>query len=400
MRTLHVAALPFPSQQGTQAALHSMLCTLRAAGQRPALLCYAHGVRALDAPYTIHRPARSLGVRSLRSGPSLPKLALDVVLARALRELHQRTRPEWVVAHHVEAAAACLLAGVPRFAFVAHTGLKEELPFYFPPRFAGLLRSAGARFDRYLCRRAARVLAVAPMLARELAGQSGVPVQPLRLPWPVPAAIEPDERARARHELGFAADDELLLYAGNLDPYQGLDVLAESLSLLARERPRLKLLLATQAAPALLEKGPLARWVARRVPLANEADRRRAHAAADLVVVPRASFAGLPVKLLDALARGAPVVAARKAAGGLLLDGDVCALADGDVPRDFAAAIARELACPDRGRAQRARAYIERAHGKAAFLEDFTRGLRAAPELKRGPARSASEPFLGGDKVP
>jgi glycosyltransferase involved in cell wall biosynthesis len=337
-------------------------------------------------------------VRSLRSGPSLPKLALDVVLARALRKLQSRGRFDWVVAHHVEAAAACLLAGVPRFAFVAHTSLREELPFYFPAHFARSLRRAGESLDRFLCRRAARAFAVAPALACALSAQSGTSVHSLRLPWPVPPAVKPDERAQARRELGFRPGDELVLYAGNLDPYQGLAVLAESLTLLSRQRPRLKLLLATQATPAALVSCPLARWVARCVTLASEADRRRAHAAADLVVVPRGSFAGLPVKLLDALARGVPVVAAHKAAGGLLLEG-VCTLVDGDDPRALAAAIASELTAPDRGRTARARAYVARAHGKVSFLEDFARGLRAGCEPEWALARSASEPFLSGDKV-
>jgi glycosyltransferase involved in cell wall biosynthesis len=398
MRTLHVAALPFPSAQGTQAAVHAMLCALQDDGQRPELLCYAHGVRAIAAPYVIHRPQLSLGVRSLRSGPSLPKLALDVVLARALRKLHGRGQFDWVVAHHVEAAAACLLAGVPRFAFVAHTSLREELPFYFPAKFARSLRRAGDSLDRFLCRRAARAFAVAPALAYELSARSGLAVHGLHLPWPVPPAVQPDERARARRELGFGPGDELVLYAGNLDPYQGLAVLAESLALLSHQRPRLKFLLATQATPAGLASCPLARRVARCVALASEADRRRAHAAADLVVVPRASSAGLPVKLLDALARGVPAVAAHKAAGGLLLDA-VCTLVDGDDPRAFAAAIASELTAPDPGRAVRARAFVARAHGKVPFLEEFARGLRAGGEPERAPARSASEPFLSGDKV-
>lgn len=399
MRTLHVAALPFPSAQGTQAALHAMLCALQEDGQRPELLCYAHGARAIAAPYVIHRPQLSLGVRSLRSGPSLPKLALDVVLSRALRKLYRSGQFDWVVAHHVEAAAACLLAGVDRFAFVAHTSLREELPFYFPANFARSLRRAGEGLDRFLCRRAARAFAVAPALARTLSTQSGLSVHSLHLPWPVPPAIRPDERAHARRELGFGPGDELVLYAGNLDPYQGLAVLAESLTSLSHQRPRLKLLLATQATPAALASCPLARWIAHRVALASESDRRRAYAAADLVVVPRASSGGLPVKLLDALARGVPVVAAHKAAAGLLLEG-LCKLVDGDDPRALAAAIASELTAPDRGRAARARAYVARAHGKVSFLEDFARGLRAGRELDWASARSASEPFLSGDKVP
>jgi glycosyltransferase involved in cell wall biosynthesis len=128
-------------------------------------------------------------------------------------------------------------------------------------------------------------------------------------------------------------------------------------------------LLATQATPAGLASCPLARWVARCVALASEADRRRAHAAADLVVVPRASSAGLPVKLLDALARGVPAVAAHKAAGGLLLDA-VCTLVDGDDPRAFAAAIpAARCARAHSWRARTERSRFSKSSPAACALE-------------------------------
>jgi hypothetical protein len=39
---LHVAALPFPSPQGTQAAIASMLEALASAGRDVHLLCYPH----------------------------------------------------------------------------------------------------------------------------------------------------------------------------------------------------------------------------------------------------------------------------------------------------------------------------------------------------------------------
>jgi glycosyltransferase involved in cell wall biosynthesis len=399
MRTLHVAALPFPSQQGTQAALHAMLCALSAQGQSPELLCYAHGAYvALAAPYPVHRLGQSLGVRSLRAGPSLGKLALDLLLARALRRSLLRARPDWIVAHHVEAAAACVLAGIPRFAFVAHTSLEEELHFYLHPRLEFAARRAGASVDRFLCRRATRVFAVAPELARELAARSDAPVNALRLPWPLPPATQSDERARARTELGLAPDDEVVLYAGNLDAYQGLSVLARSLAELAHERPRLKFLLATQAPSPALRRDFPPRYT-QQLPLATEADRRRVHAAADVVVVPRASAAGLPVKLLDALARGARVVAARRAAAGLALGDATCTLVDGDDPQALSAAIARELRGGDRARPQEARAYIARTHSNAAFLDDFLRGLGAQSGSRPSPPRTSTDPLAHGDKV-
>ena len=168
MRSLHVAALPFPSAQGTQALLHSMLSTLASAGHDTHLLCYAHGAEPTpQLRYRVHRLPFTLGLRSLRSGPGARKLALDGLLVWSLRRLHAQLAPTLVVAHHVEAALACHLARVP-FVFVAHTSLQHELPSYFPPAFVDPLARAGGALDAFLSARARAVLTVSPLLAQLL----------------------------------------------------------------------------------------------------------------------------------------------------------------------------------------------------------------------------------------
>ena len=67
---LHVACLPFPSYQGTQAALAAMLEASVATGQPAHLLTYTHAAYEFEAPYEVHRIPDFPKVRSLRSGPS------------------------------------------------------------------------------------------------------------------------------------------------------------------------------------------------------------------------------------------------------------------------------------------------------------------------------------------
>ncbi len=102
----------------------------------------------------------------------------------------------------------------------------------------------------------------------------------------------------------------MLLYAGNLDAYQGLDDVLRPLANLVRRHPRLTLLLATQSpARAFVRRADAAGLAGHvvRAQLANECDRRLVHAASDLAPIPRGAPGGLPIKLLDALARGVPV---------------------------------------------------------------------------------------------
>jgi glycosyltransferase involved in cell wall biosynthesis len=359
---LHVAALPFPTTQGTQAAIAAMLRALE--GRSPELLAYAHGdPRCAPPPARVTRLARSYGDRSRRSGPSLAKVMEDGALAATIA----RRRPELVVAHHVEAAAAALLARAPTI-FVAHTALGPELPTY-ASRGAALLTRAGDALDRALARRADATVAVSPLLASRLSALADVDVPWLPIPWPLSPPIAREERDRARAELGIHRDERIVLYAGNLDRYQGLDALFDAM----RAMPDARLLVATSSDDRM--PGDLRLL---RAPLGDEPDRRRVHAAADVVAIPRASEGGLPIKMIDAMARGAPVAAVRRATAGLALDG-VIAIADDDA-RALATTLGSLLDDPARGRAsaERARQWIARELSRERFLAAYDGAISTA----------------------
>lgn len=119
-------------------------------------------------------------------------------------------------------------------------------------------------------------------------------------------------RDGARLSLGIASADPLILYAGNLVPVKGLDVLLEALALLARGGQRFRC--------ALVGEGPLREALPSRAAELGLADRVRLvgarpleelpvwYRAADLVVLPSRSE-GVPNVLLEAAACGTPFVA-------------------------------------------------------------------------------------------
>ena len=328
--------MPFPSPQGTQAIVAAMMRALPDA----TLLTYAGGTGTSDVPHI--RLSDFPRVDSLRSGPSLGKVALDVRMIGELRRRVRELEPDWVIAHNVEAACVALAARVERWVYFAHTRFDTELPTYAAlPGLGTLGRSLDA-----LCTRAPRTLAITPALAEHLGGDHLMP------PWPVGHVPDPEERAEARRDLSGS----VLLYAGNLDGYQGLEVLFEA----TRDHT---LIVATESEGRLPEHA--IRWRLR-----NEEDRRRAHAAADLVVVPRRSPGGLPIKLLDALARGVPAVAQRRALAGLQPEG-VRVVEDDDV-RALQVGIQRALANPPRG----GRRWIARHASESEFPARLFRAIR------------------------
>jgi glycosyltransferase involved in cell wall biosynthesis len=372
MRTLHVAAMPFPTQQGTQAAIHSMLCALAEAGHDTHLLCYADQAFPRASAYRVHRAPGPIALRTLRSGPSLEKLLLDGVLSLQLRRLVRALEPDLVVAHHVEAAASAWAVGARPFTFFAHTSLRTELPTYFAPALGAALAWLGGGLDRFLCQRADRVLAVSPLLA-ELLAREGAAAAPCTLPWRLPPARSLEERRAARAAYGIAQDSQVALYAGNLDGYQGLDALFEPLARFARRNPRFVWLIATASSARTL-RARLSRHglsaQSRVVPLGDEAARRRAHAAADLALVPRAAAGGFPIKLLDAMARGVPVLAAELACAGLAVPASVRVVAGG-APAAWYEALAQAFDTPLWEHGERGREHVAQHHRPEQFVSEL-----------------------------
>ncbi len=369
---LHVACLPFPTHQGTQAAIASMLEASTRVGRPSQLLTYAHAAYELDAPYEIHRIPNFPKVRSVRSGPSWGKVALDARCIVETRRLARRLQPSAIIAHHIEAAIAALAARVAPVYYIAHTSLERELPVYMSRVPARPVRSIARRLEKQVCEQAAGVAAVAPALATLL----GEGARYLPVPWSSSAVSDRVTRNDARLALGIAPEAQVCLYAGNLDPYQGWEHLLEAISVLGRSHRNARLLVATASDPAparqQAERLGLADSV-RFVGLGSERARMLAHAASDLAWVPRRTEGGLPVKMLDAFARDLPVVAMRRATAGLPLRG-VCRIVSDDDPGALAAA-AESLFEDDRAASvlrDRGRRYLSVHHS----AEWFTTALR------------------------
>lgn len=354
---LHLAALPFPSYQGTQAAIRSMLETRNGLGVRAELYTYGTAGYPWAPTFPLHRGPADSRV-TLRSGPSWAKVAVDVRMGLALPSLISQVRAQLLIAHHVEAMSlACTTSAQPRV-FFAHTDLGAELPSYASQRYAQVLGYAGAAVDRVLCSRADAIAAVSPALCDQLREHTGFNATYVPTPWRLPAPIRAAERARARLQLGLASDTPVALYCGNLDGYQDAEQTLEALQQLATSGgPRVTLLLATRSEPQhFLERAVALGVPFRTYELGGEPVRRMVHAAADLAIVPRAVPGGLPIKLIDALARGLPCALTPLAAAGLPLS-RVAMCADVQGPSALARAIAAIATQPglrhtlrDRGR--------------------------------------------------
>jgi glycosyltransferase involved in cell wall biosynthesis len=356
MRVLLVGAFPFPYPQGSQVFATAQAHALAAAGAEVSLASYGCGEGARPPDLDWIPSSRALAPRELRSGPSLAKLPADAALLATLVAAQRARNFDVVLAHNAEAAfvaaAARTLTGL-RFVYVAHTLFANELACYGSERWQATLRRIGTAIDRRAARAADAVLALTPSSASSLAPHSRGPVD--CIPPGHAASEAPTEAAqqRACQRAGLEAG-RFVLYSGNLDAYQGLDQLAAAAP--ACESAGLRLVIATHDARSA--DAALARFS---LPVFATSDREALRAlgfAAAAHVAPRRIAGGFPIKLLNAMETGRPIVAYERAAEGL---DDECAVLLGDEagPDELARALCGLVADPARasalGRAARVR---------------------------------------------
>jgi glycosyltransferase involved in cell wall biosynthesis len=202
-------------------------------------------------------------------------------------------------AHNYEAPLAALLGRRGRripLIYSAHTTLEEELPSYFGKGRGGrLARRLGRALDRSIPRLADHAIALNPGTADRLV-QLGCRSVSVQAP-----GVDAEDLLWTRPA---CEDGPWVVYSGNPDRYQDLDVLVA-----AMERVRGAGLLLVGASS--FEGLGLSRL--RRVRVVSESDFSRVRAwltSAAVAVLPRAQCSGYPIKLLNYLGMGLPTVAA------------------------------------------------------------------------------------------
>ena len=361
LRLALVGAFPFPLAQGSQRYLADQAHALGDAGARVTVVCYGRGDGRSTDGLDLVRAPRWATPRRLASGLSARKPIADLELTLALLRAHRRERFDAVLAHNAEAALAgfsARAAGGPPVIYVAHTLFENELSSHLPERAGPVKLSSswerlGAVLDRRCARHADAVLVLTEAAQRALAPHTRGPlacVPPGRRAEPHPDVLEIDEICRReRLEPGG-----YVVYAGNLDRYQGLDVLDAAAAAL----PDVPCVAVTHA------MGSGGFRALRPIRVASAKDARALVFGASLAVVPRRVAGGFPLKVLDAMEAGLAIVGHAASLGGLRHDESAWCLPADAEPDQWAAAVATLHSDPHlRARLGRgARAVLERDH--------------------------------------
>ena len=325
-RVAMVAACPYPVPQGSQVLLRQTALGIRDRGHDVRLVVYGHGIGEDTSGLPIHRSLRIPGVRRTAAGPSLAKPILDRLLVRALKRVVAENGIDLVHAHNYEglwvALKACRRpAGKRPIVYHAHNAMVDELPHFLPGG-----RLLGRHMDRTLPRQADHIIAPHKRLAEYLVTCGCDASRISVIPPPADLQVFGQTNVSDENALGIPP----VLYTGNLDRYQNLDLLFKAVEMLCTDMPSARLIVATAREAELPGAEVLA--------TPNVDALRRALAQDSVVACPRVSWSGYPIKLLNAMAAGRAIVACESAAHPITHRHDGIVVADNDV-KQFAQAL-------------------------------------------------------------
>ncbi len=297
LRIAMVGACPYPAPYGSQVLLRSTAECLHHLGHEVHMVVYGFGVGSVKEEFQVHRAARVPFGSQTTPGPSFMKPLQDIALAAKLRRVVRDNHIDVICAHNYEALLAALLAGKRPILYFAHNAMAEELPQFMGNEW--LTGGIGRFLDRQFPRRADKIIAPHYRLAGHLVIRGCSQDQVIVVPPSMNAELFEPPSVQA-HVM------PPVVYAGNVDPYQNLPLLIAAMKKVRQKQTGIKLLVGTAARTHI----PGAEMV--HIP---DIQALLHFMAQDLVfAVPRVTWSGYPMKILNAMAAGKAVVACESAA--------------------------------------------------------------------------------------
>ena len=388
MKILFLAPQPFFEVRGTPLAVLHMTRALAALGHQVDLLTFPQGDEAPTAGVRHLRSLR-LPVGRVKAGPSIAKMALDLpFIAEAAWRLRSGG---YDVVHAVEEAAHLIAPFARLFRVPLVMDVDSSIPDQL--RYSGFATGGpvlwlAEALERHALRHCAAAVTVCASLTDGVRERApGVPVFQVEDPPLVdPQTLPSTEAVDALRRQLTLGPWPVVLYSGNFEPYQGVELLLDALALVPHTQ--LVLMGGSPADVARMKAEARACGVGERCIFSGQrppADLPLFFALADVLASPRAQGQNTPFKIFTYLASGKPLVATRIPTHTQLLD-DTTAFLVEPTPRGLASGILAALDHPEdaAARARRGSELIEREYSAARYREKIA---RAYADVERIAAR-------------
>jgi glycosyltransferase involved in cell wall biosynthesis len=333
-RVAMVAACPFPAPRGTPIRIYKLAEALAHRGHSVDVFTYHIGGPLSGEPFRINRIIRVPTYQRQAPGPTLQKLlVVDPLLMAKITWSVRRSRYDIVHAHHYEGLLASLpvrvLFRMP-VVFDAHTLLGSELPSYSNGLPKRLMSGIGRYLDKRLPAMSDHVIAVSEEIRTTLLEKAGLSSDDVSL---IPNGVEDFFFGYPKTARRTGSGSPRLVYAGNLAPYQDIDLLLQAFAAARRVKPGLRLQLLTDSPLKQLESHARALGIYDFIDVANPGIEQLPGMLADATVAvnARGECSGMPQKLLNYMAAGCPVVTCAWSAKNISDDETGLVVPNGDV---------------------------------------------------------------------
>lgn len=338
-----LAPQPFFSPRGTPFSVYYRTLVLTELGYPVDILTYGQG-EDVDLPGV--RIMRTPGLRwlgQIKTGPSGLKIIHDLFMVLYFFGLQLKHRYPIVHAHEEAVFFATLFKPLLRYKLIydMHSSLPEQLSnFNFTT--SKLLIGAFERLELWSLKAADAVITICPALAAQVAEIA---------PWALAkhrliensifesvrlqnASSNDTPAAELDLHLQDQGERKLIVYAGTLEHYQGIDILLEAAQLLAGKRQDFLLIIAGGRPEQVAHYQQLlpaasAHWI-RLIGQISPDAARALTLKADVILSPRSSGNNTPLKTYEQLASGVPLVATRIYSHTQVLSDEMCVLTELD----------------------------------------------------------------------
>src|SRR5713101_5005620 len=323
-----VAACPFPANHGSAASIREMSDTLSQMGHAVHIVTYRSGQEDIVVRHAkVHRTAPFRPETNAKVGPSPEKFLRDLALLRVLCRVIRRERIDIIHAHNYEGALIGVIAkwitGRPLL-YNAVNLMADELAGYRFIRPAWLAHRIARALDWFTPIFPDHITAVSPELKQWFV-EHGIPERKVDM---IPAGMQPEmfdnatpEKFRARHAI---EDRPIVMYTGVLNAFQRIDYLLRAFAVVLKEQPDALLLMVSPLVSESHEREH--RNLADQLGISHAVVWIAPHSLEDLpsylalatvTAISRPECPGHPVKLLNYMIAGKPIVCFAGAAKGL-----------------------------------------------------------------------------------
>ncbi len=323
-----VAACPFPANHGSAASIREMSDTLSQMGHAVHIVTYRSGQEDIVVRHAkVHRTAPFRPETNAKVGPSREKFLRDLALLRLLCRVIRREHIEIIHAHNYEGALIGVIAkwitGRPLL-YNAVNLMADELAGYRFIRPVWVANGFARALDWFTPIFANHITAVSPELKQWFV-EHGTPEQKVDM---IPAGMQPEmfdnaapEKLRARHAI---PDRPIVMYTGVLNAFQRIDYLLRAFAVVLREQPAALLLMVSPLVSESHEREH--RNLADQLGISHAVVWIAPHSLNDLpsylalatvAAISRPECPGHPVKLLNYMIAGKPIVCFAGSAKGV-----------------------------------------------------------------------------------